>query len=592
MSHDRSGNVAAVYEDGIHEDFEALAFASVGALPPLAIANPRLARSVHVPRSAREIPKGLARCTRVMRIEGDESKITALPAWLAKLERLEELSFEAARGLATVPPAIFALPRLRQLGLAFTKVASLDGLARSSTLEHVSIEGTPVAKDSAKLDALLARLPKGTKLVRETIGPDLTKGLVIQIPRRPADDRVRPAAGRTFDGICLAEQTLLRANLRGTTWKECELGRMRGPKSWSAPKKGPAGFDGANLEGAIFEDCIFVGTTFRKAKLRGAKFRRCRFFSDVIFEESDLRDAELDLLDDPSVQIRKTNAAGMSFTAAFSEPSYSRTVAMRDVDLSDASVLFRLAEGKRSPSKKATWDATIKGGKRSPGTTIAFGELPKPASISLDGVKPAPAIGRFAADNASLWGIVADPTVTASWKGDEGYDHDSQRPGGGVSSKNRATDFGRAMDLGEGTLAIGGEKAVLVTVGGCGVSEIWRIENGLALLAHFPADDFDGRGKKGVVELGKRVVGLPAAGKSRRLGRVEVRSGCLAFVLPYLKGEARPPDVRTAAKATKVTPDGLVLVPLANGSYDVFKEAIDHEDELGSYEARVRVVRV
>jgi len=386
------------------------------------------------------------------------------------------------------------------------------------SLDAVSIEGTPLAKDQTRLDALLAKLPKGTKLVREAVGPDSETGLVLRIPRasRAAwkapkgaalvrelrDDAVPEGAsldavdlhGQVLDGVCLAEQTLVRANLRSTRWTSCELGRMRGPKGWNASKKGPAGFDGANLEGAVFEDCVFVGTTFRGAKLRGAKFRGCRFFS-VSLDGADLREAELDLFDDPSVSVRKADGAGMSFTASFAQPGYARTVVMKDVNLEDASLRFRLAPGKRPADKSnAAWDAQIKGGKRNAATTIAFGDLP---------------------------------------------------------------------------------------------------------VAKAPVFSFDGddRGRKGLVELGKRVVALPAAGKSHRLGRIEVGSGCVAFVLPYEKGACRPADVQAAARGSKarVTRGGPLLVPLANGAYDVFKESVgdgaDFEDELGAYEARVRIVR-
>lgn len=618
-----------VYEDGIHEDFEALAYASVGALPDLALAHPRHARAVHVPRSSREIPKALARCHGLMMLDGPESKVSELPAWLAKLDRLRTVSFEGARGIASVPPAVLGLPRLRYLGLAYTRIASLDGLERSTTVERVSIEGTPLQKDKAKLEALLAKLPKGTKVVREYVGPDLEKGAVIFIPRAASPwkaanraalaDKIREDAlpndvalgavdlsGQVFEDVCLSEQTLVRANLRRSTWKFCELGRMLGPvghaktMGQALSRRGPSGLDGANLEGAVFEDCLFVGTNLRNVKAKGAVFRRCRFVNDVALDGADLREAQIELLDDPSVRIRNANATKMVFTASFAAPGFSRSVVFDKVDLRDATVSFRLADGKRPrPGRNAEWDKKVRGCKTSPGTTISWGEAPVAPrrGISLDGARPAEPIGRFAAENASLWGLIADPTVAAAWKGDAGWVEDDAPLKSGVSMKNRATDFGRAMDLEEGAIAVGREKAVIASLGGCGVSEIWRIDRGIALIAHFPSDGFDDLGKKGLVELGKRVTGLPTFGKSRRLGRVQVRSGCIALVLPYESGATKASEVEAAAKRAKATRTrgGPILVPLPNGVYDVMTEAVgnavDFEDELGSYEARVRIVR-
>ncbi len=204
----------------------------------------------------------------------------------------------------------------------------------------------------------------------------------------------------------------------------------------------------------------------------------------------------------------------------------------------------------------------------------------------------ATAIGRMTAESASLWFLAIDAALVGAWKGDDGYDYehdDVVRP----SKKNRATDFGRAMDVkgAGGSIDVGRAKGIICRVGGCGASYIWRIDGGIALLCFYPRND-----DPSSTALGKRVSDLPAFGKPQRLGKVVVESGCLSLLVPYQRAELSPAMIRGAVKSKKAKPvvDGGVLVPLPNGTYDIFSERLggrkDPEDELGSYERRVRIV--
>ena len=91
-----------------------------------------------------------------------------------------------------------------------------------------------------------------------------------------------------------------------------------------------------------------------------------------------------------------------------------------------------------------------------------------------------PTIGCLAAINASLWCVVADAEVGRGWKGGSGDDPDD--------------DFTRAMafcGVAGASISIGEQQGVVCTVGGCGMSNIWRSPEGLALLDYYVEDGVD-----------------------------------------------------------------------------------------------------
>ncbi len=93
--------------------------------------------------------------------------------------------------------------------------------------------------------------------------------------------------------------------------------------------------------------------------------------------------------------------------------------------------------------------------------------------------------------------------------------------------------------------------------------------------------------------VGARVAQFPVKDPTRS-GTLEIKSGCLALMLPYANGKFSEDEL---ARGTK-EPVGLgdrVLVPLASGTYDVlgheFAPERGYEDELGMYGACVRIVK-
>lgn len=196
-----------------------------------------------------------------------------------------------------------------------------------------------------------------------------------------------------------------------------------------------------------------------------------------------------------------------------------------------------------------------------------------------------PTIGCLAAVNASLWCVVADADSGRGWKGGSGDDPDDPND-----------DFTRAMEFCEdpgGVIAIAGRQGVVCTVGGCGMSNIWRTPEGIALLEYYPEDDVDEDSADTWSAMASRAVDMLSAG-SEHCGTVEVSSGCLVLMLPYVAADYSEADIARAAKsagALRSADEDLVLVAMPDGRYDVWVDELEHEDELGMFEARLRIVR-
>jgi len=192
----------------------------------------------------------------------------------------------------------------------------------------------------------------------------------------------------------------------------------------------------------------------------------------------------------------------------------------------------------------------------------------------------ATALGRLKASNAMLWFLAADPLDAAAWGG-------SVMDGSG--GEDPASDFSRALDLGGdgATIELGDGTGVIVQLGDCGESPIWAIDGGIALadwaLEADPAD----------ADVCTRLEKARPKRKAKKLGEVQVRSGCLALVLPYAKGKFTAAQIR-GASGGKVKSDkagARILVPLENGTYALWHDPIADDDGLGYFLVRVRIVR-
>ena len=159
-----------------------------------------------------------------------------------------------------------------------------------------------------------------------------------------------------------------------------------------------------------------------------------------------------------------------------------------------------------------------------------------------------------------------------------------------------ADDFTRAMEFCEepgAVISIAGRQGVVCTVGGCGMSNIWRTPEGITLLEYYPEDDVDEDSADTWSAMASRAVDMPSAG-SEHCGTVEVTSGCLVLMLPYVPGHYSEADIARAAKSASALhsdDEDQVLVAMPNGRYDVWVDELEHEDELGMFEARLRIVR-
>lgn len=196
-----------------------------------------------------------------------------------------------------------------------------------------------------------------------------------------------------------------------------------------------------------------------------------------------------------------------------------------------------------------------------------------------DYVTTPPTIGCLAAVNASLWCIVADAEVGRAWLGGSGEDPND--------------DFNRAMQhcsVPGAPIRIGEAEGAICTVGSCGMSNVWRIPNGIALLAHFYATD-DEDSEESWQAMASRSVNIPAKA-SKCWASITVSSGCLALMIPYLAGHYSDEDILRAAEAECALhspEEDLLLISVPNGRYEVWVDELNHEDDLGLFESRVRI---
>jgi predicted DNA-binding WGR domain protein len=137
------------------------------------------------------------------------------------------------------------------------------------------------------------------------------------------------------------------------------------------------------------------------------------------------------------------------------------------------------------------------------------------------------------------------------------------------------------------------EAGTQVFIGSAGAATVWKTDDGVAFLDFFPSETFESDDKAGIAELAKRATSLRAKGKPKSEGFIQIESGCVAAMLEYAEPTGLSKSVLTkGTKAFTSFHDHGVLVPLANGRYQIVTEKLNHSDAIGLCETRTRLVRV
>ena len=184
-------------------------------------------------------------------------------------------------------------------------------------------------------------------------------------------------------------------------------------------------------------------------------------------------------------------------------------------------------------------------------------------------------LGSLWAINASLWALIADAGVAASWRGT-------------VDETDPKDDFQRALAKDDEAITIGKGKGFIAQLGDRGGSPIWKIPGGI-MLADVNID------RKLEKQLHLRVAQWPAPKHPTKLGTVKVTSGALAIMLPYESGVFTPAQRAKAKKSVVKASESKLLVPLPNGKYVITTAPLgptdNYEDELGSYGHALRIAK-
>lgn len=378
-------------------------------------------------------------------------------------------------------------------------------------------------------------------------------------------------SGGVFEDLWVRYK-LVGANLSNTVWRRCDFDRTD--------------LSQADLTGARFEDCHFSDAQMVRANLSQAGFVRCQL--SLRLEGANVQGATFAELEvNPVIDLSKARASKMKLQASVFD--VSRIPVKADgADLKGAELIFDLEAEKRKelekkPNPKLKWAEThFKGAKTDDHTRIVF--TPLPGAKQQKGGRPAPAsfegpaaisVGRIDAINASLWLVLSDGHAAREWHGtDQG-------------------EFDRAMALEEGPITMGAQRGVVAQVGDCGWSHLWKLDDGLALLSHRPSGHVTKMPKpKYLAELGARVAQMAAKAKFKRVGTLEVTSGCLALMLPYTDGSFSDKQLQAAKGKVVMHGDDRALIPLPNGHYQVLwsDDSLD-DDELGKYGNCLRIVQ-
>jgi uncharacterized protein YjbI with pentapeptide repeats len=546
-------------------------------------------RSITIEANIATLPAWLRRCRRLRELEITSYDLTSLPAWLSELEDLRHLSLNRCSDLKKIPDHVWKIPRLESLWLFHTTFAKLDGIEKAHALREVI----------AYSEELAPQLPAIAKRIEAAKGITAVKvnERSIRIERRPTarlsgnakkDAAHLASLPRGFDcsGIDLSGQTfedldvqvdLQKAKLGGTTWRRCRFQHTN--------------MSGALAAKAVFDHCHFEGnTTMTKLKAPGIVLRCCNLGAPM--EGSDLEGAVIeDTAPDSFLKLSGCKLKGAKIEAVYTTPQNGSHADLSKADLRGAHVAIRLtdeAAARLAKSKtRFQWKkANTKGAKVDKQTSIEHVALGQPKAASKPAGPAASSVGTLCGSNAACWFVVADANVAREWKGSHLNEDYEELPG---------TDFSRALTSRKGEIKIGSGKGVLADVGDCGCSNLWLDGKSWCLLDARASADVDRRSKEGQHLIGTRVAQLPAK-RTTKLGRFDVRSGCMTLLLPYREHPFTEKQIAAAKKSGKVLGvpndhDGL-LVPAPNGAYEVSYEHLSHEDEVGAFYTRIRIAPV
>jgi hypothetical protein len=545
-----------------------------------ALEHPERARKVRLDSA----DKSLLKLRRVIKLDlgGVEP-----PPWLGELRHLRMI--KGVRLTGAFPSALLALPRLAFVHFDNSKLESLDGVEKMPALCALTIVRTPVLDNAAALQAVVAKIP-GAKV----------SGMGISVERKPgkapgalakaiqsddvadwSDLQGSDLAGATFeDGYFTHDLT--GANLANTTWKRCDFEYAK--------------LTGADLTGATFEDCYFGSIYDGKGMLGGVKaagvtFRRCG--GTLQLEGANIENARfVALASDTSLKLDKVKGKGLELEASFCSEKEHRLSA-KGADLRGARVRFdvtpdRREEIARKPTSRFAWKTThLADAKTDKTTQIEYAPLgadkKKAKSIVDEKGRAARSLGALHASNASLWFLAIDAADAAAWRGSADN---------GDADQDGEDDFERALETESGPISVGKAKGVLAEIGDRGWSHVWEVEGGIALVdCSMQLDD------KAAAERALALRVAQWAPKSvKKIGKVTVKSGVLALMLPYRDGRFSAKELEKAK--TSVVGDkehDRILVPLPNGTYDVVWHVLgpkpNYEDEVGRYQTCTRIVR-
>ena len=479
-----------------------------------------------------------------------------VPSWIGELRSLRVLKCDNAKKFS---PLLANLPHLHYV------------YCRNEGFRAAAIAGIPGAHDL---------MGCAVEIERET--PPAPKNRK-QLATALRDDTLADASdlggvnleGETFEHLWITHD-LAKAKLANTVWKHCDF---------------DCSMIGADLSGAVFEDCYFSsnyrGGNLAKVKARGAQWIWCG--GDLQLNGADLRDAKLYLESDTGLEIAKANLENAVVVSSFCSEREHRWEA-KAANLKGAQIDLdvtpdRRAWMKKKKSSRFKWKKDhLRGAKVDKKTTrITFAPLdgnpppPLGAPGSIDPNGPsAEVLGSLWSINASLWALIADADVAASWDGS-------------VEGTDPKNDFQRALGKDDEAITIGKAKGFVAQLGDSGGSPIWKIPGGI-MLANVRVD------RKLEKQLHLRVAQWPAPKKKIKLGTVKVTSGALALLLPYENGAFTPAQRAKAKKTFVKVSSSKVLVPLPNGDYVIATAPLgptdNYEDEVGSYGHALRIEKL
>ena len=167
-------------------------------------------------------------------------------------------------------------------------------------------------------------------------------------------------------------------------------------------------------------------------------------------------------------------------------------------------------------------------------------------------------------------GLAVDASVARSW---QGYDHP------------RYEEITNALfEKGEAQIELDGVSGVLIEIGGCGMSDVFRLDgDDIVLLEHY-SDDWNPDIEREFLA----IVASPLREDAARVGALEVTSGVLALLHA---GDAAGEIADSVKAGESEDVEGGVLLGVPNGTYEIWKETLEAEGGWGTIASRIRIVR-